>query len=494
MRKTHIFNHLKGYSYTGLFSVTVLLFLLQCAVSSADNVMGPLTKHPQNPRYFGTPSGKVIYLSGLHTWNNLRDMGKSDPPPAFDYDRYLDFLGERGLNFIRLWAWDLTHCRVSDTEIYAKQFPWLRTDPGLALDGKPKFDLDTFDEAYFTRLRSRIQAAGKRGIYVSVMLFEGWVLHASEAPWCWDGHPFNTKNNVNGIDGDPDGDGRGIETHTLQVPEVLELQKRYIVQVIDTINDLDNVLYEITNESGVYSTEWQYHLINFIHEYEKTKPGQHPVGMTFQYNRDKTKRGTNKILFDSPADWISPNPDGGYQDNPPEGDGSKVIITDTDHLWGIGGNRSWVWKSFCRGLNPIFMDRYGYIVYNKSDGGKEPVWADYLSPVPEKDPQFDSLRDNLGYVKSYADRMNLVSAVPMSGLSSTGYCLANPGYEYLVYVPEGTQCTVDLGATKKTYRIEWLNPENGSITSGGIIQGKNNCEFISPLQGDAVLYLIAADQ
>ena len=30
------------------------------------------------------------------------------------------------------------------------------------------------------------------------------------------------------------------------------LQEAYVRKVIDTVNDLDNVLYEITNEAGVY--------------------------------------------------------------------------------------------------------------------------------------------------------------------------------------------------------------------------------------------------
>ena len=37
-------------------------------------------------------------------------------------------------------------------------------------------------------------------------------------------------------------------------------------------------------------------------------------------------------------------------------------MTQADHLWGIGGNRAWVWKSFTRGLNPIFMDPYDGLV------------------------------------------------------------------------------------------------------------------------------------
>jgi len=69
------------------------------------------------------------------------------------------------------------------------------------------------------------------------------------------------------------------------------------------VNDLDNVLFEIANEAHGDSTQWQYHLIGYVKEYESEKPKQHPVGMTFQY-----KGGTNRVLYESPADWISPNP------------------------------------------------------------------------------------------------------------------------------------------------------------------------------------------
>ncbi|UCC17485.1 MAG: aldo/keto reductase, partial [Dehalococcoidales bacterium] len=48
--------------------------------------------------------------------------------------------------------------------------------------------------------------------------------------------------------------------------------------------------------------------------------------------------------------------EGGYRDNPPFADGKKVILSDTDHLWGIGGDVAWAWKTFLRGMNPLFMD------------------------------------------------------------------------------------------------------------------------------------------
>ena len=40
----------------------------------------------------------------------------------------------------------------------------------------------------------------------------------------------------------------------------------------------------------------------------------------------------------------------------------------------------------------------------------------------------------MGMTLAYANRMNLVAMRPRE-IASSGYCLANPGEEYLVYVP-----------------------------------------------------------
>ena len=97
---------------------------------------------PSNPRYFTDGSGKAVYLTGSHTWSNMRDIGLTDPPPIFDFNGYLDLLQSNGHNFIRLWAWDLFKTN-SITSIhdegyyYVIHFPWPRTGPGTTLDGKP---------------------------------------------------------------------------------------------------------------------------------------------------------------------------------------------------------------------------------------------------------------------------------------------------------------------------------------------------------------------
>jgi CubicO group peptidase (beta-lactamase class C family) len=432
--------------------------------------MGPLAVHPQNPRYFqNTATGEAVYLTGSHTWANLVDIGPSDPPPPFDFEKYVEWMAKLNHNFMRMWTWELVSWDTTANNEHklhtSAPQPYARTGPGTALDGKPKFDLTRFDPAYFDRLARRIAAARAHGIYVSVMLFEGWGLQFS--PGAWEGHPFHPKNNVNGIDGDANKDGKGVEIHELGNQAVTAIQEAYARKVIDTVNGFDNVLYEISNENHPPSTSWQYHMIRFIKDYERTKPSQHPVGMTFQY-----KDGSNQALFDSPADWISPNSEGGYRDDPPPADGRKVVLNDTDHLWGIGGNLAWVWKSFTRGYNPIFMDPY--------DG-------DVLGA--RFDPKWDPIRRSMGYTLRYARRMNLAEMRPTPDIASTKYCLASPGKQYLVYKP-GAGDSVTVKLEPGAYAYEWFDPAAGrTVNNGTQTAAGGEPQFSCPIKGDAVLLL-----
>jgi hypothetical protein len=376
-------------------------------------------------------------------------------------------------NFMRLWTWELMNwdTQANNEEEakvhYATPQPWLRSGPGIAFDGELKFDLTKWNPVYFDRLKNRVRLAENKDIYVSIMLFEGWGLQFS--PDAFKNHPFNPGNNINGINGDLNGDGSGVEIHELVDERITAIQKNYVRHVIETVNECDNVLYEISNENHPPSTNWEYYMINFIKDTEKEMPKQHPVGMTFQY-----RGGSNQTLFDSPADWISPNPEGGYRDDPPPGDGSKVIITDTDHLWGIGGNSQWVWKSFLRGLNPIFMDPYdGEVLSRKYD-------LAWIEP----------LRKSMGYTLMLSKRIDLIHMVPAPDLASSKYCLANVGKEYLIYLPESKDVTVDLTGFPGEFETEWFNPDNGKFQSTEPVKGGGKSTLRSPLESqEAVLHL-----
>lgn len=456
---------------------------------------GVLRVHPTNPRYFTDNSGEAILLTGSHTWSSLQDNGNGNPPPAFPFDAYLDSLVLWNHNFFRLWTWEQARWsgETFDNSYWFSPHYYVRTGPGTALDGLPKWDLTQFNQAYFDTMRSRIIRARDRGMFVSIMLFNGWSVqtqYVNEAKGGLDpykGHPFYVSNNINSLDGDafPVGDGRSI--HTLYNPAVTAYQLAYVKRVIDEVNDLDNVLYEICNEAYTLSTAWQYVIIDSIHAYESRKPKQHPVGMTAQWPEVEDII-TNDKMFASNADWISPNWRY-YSESMPPATGEKVIILDTDHIWGVGGDRTWAWSAFMRGLNPIYMDVYDTAAYGCGA-------SDFLDPSPGYSGNWSSiisLRKNLGYIRSYAQRMNLAAMVPSGNLVTyPGYCLANPspsGGEYLVYVREATNVSVNLTGGPSQLIVEWFNSATGETVLGGTVAGGAWRSFTSPFSNDAVLYL-----
>jgi hypothetical protein len=434
---------------------------------------GPLRRFEANPRYFTDGSGKPVFLTGSHNWHNFQDNGHrlpetQDPPPPFDYEAYLDLLESHHHNFFRLWRWETpkwTDAQPRGVVKYCQPHPWKRTGPGLAADGKPRFDLSAFDPAYFDRLHTRVIQARDRGIYVAIMLFEGWELQFTDA---WKCHPFHRPNNVNGIDPDPE--GRGLLYNQLRDDpmgrRVLALQEAYVRKVIDVVGELDNVLYELCNEAGPYSTQWQYHLIDFIHDYEAAKAKQHPVGMSYMH-----QGGTNRALVESPADWISPSrvmPDEDYKEKPPAKYVGKVIVNDTDHLWGHqGGDGVWVWKSFTRGLNVLFMEELL----------PSPTWQ-------------DSTRVAMGQARRYAERINLARMMPNPELAQTGYVLADRGREYLAF-QDGSQGEfwINVEEAREPFEVEWFDTTKGVAIPGKPVAGGGRRVFTTPFPGPAVVYL-----
>jgi hypothetical protein len=447
--------------------------------TAAAKIAGPITVHPINPRYFTDGSGKAIYLTGSHWGFELQDDAW-DVVHTFDFDAYLDFLVNYNHNLVRMWVVEHTRSDVGPPEATAHPMPYARSNVPGANDGGNKFDLDRWDEEFFSRLRQRVVAAAERGIYVSVMLFQGFSIMGHQRRLGTQrqfGHPFHANNNVNGVDGDLNGEGHLYAIHRRADPDITARQEAYVRKVIDTVNDLDNVLYEIANEDGHGSVMWQYHMIEHIRSYEATKPKQHPVGMTF-----RAPGGTDAELFCSPADWISPRglgklPSGESASlvDPAVSDGSKVIILDTDHGSAGTDDPKYPWRSFLRGNNTWVIEPD--VIADLSSGSK-----------------YDGIRRAMGDTRAYADKMDLAAMTPSTGAvhCSTGYVLHNPGAEYLVYQPRNGDFCLDLAAG--TFDYEWFDPTTSSVVkTGSATVGVGIAWFSPPFSGPAVLYLKSKD-
>jgi hypothetical protein len=458
---------------------------------------GPLTISP-NPRYFQDAHGRALILAGSHTWNNLQDWGTNGTPRALDFPAYVKFLVAHGQNFTLLWRTELPKfCGLPTTDANAPDFttapqPWLRTGPGSATDGAPKFDLTKLDPAYFALLRGRVSALNDAGIWVGVYLFTGEWLNVYRCTG--DGYPLTGGNNVNGID-----DGGGNGSMDMKAPNAITaIQDAMVDQTIDALDDLPNVLWIVSEEAAASTTWWQGHMIAHVRAREAGKPFQHPVGLAAITGAD------DQVVYDSDADWVAPfaqlSPSMTCGAGTPK---CKVNVNDSDHsyfgMWNDTAqkNRQYAWENFARGNQVAFMDPY-VVSYPRQHRNDCPAPTNGICSGP--DARWDNFRDNLGYIVAYSRKLNLVKAQPSTTVCSTGYCLGQTpavGFEMLVYAPTGGPVTVDTSKATagRMLSYEWFSPVTGKVfASGTLTASAGMLSFPTPASSttDAVLYVVDA--
>jgi Chitobiase/beta-hexosaminidase C-terminal domain/Right handed beta helix region/Family of unknown function (DUF6298)/Putative collagen-binding domain of a collagenase len=438
-------------------SASLLTIILLFLIASKAIAVGPLGISATNPRYFVDHNGTAVYLAG--SYQNPYNLLTSGPTNFTDY---FDFLAQQNHNFTRLWAWEESPWSYAQNgQITFSVQPYERTGPGTAPDGGLKFDLSRFNQAYFDQLRARIIEAKQRGIYVSLILFEGFSTQRKVRqvnPWL--GDPFQRDNNINGVDADANGNGTGEEFFSLNSTSVITLQEAFVRKVVDTLNDLDNVLYELSGDTLATSLAWQYHMINYVKAYEMTKPNQHPVGISQFYP------GNVPDVLNSTADWIVIQ---GTNANPPMAGGNKVLFLEgSPTLFQSATSNQWIWKTFTRGYNPIY--------------------AEPQSPVNGINA---GVHAAIGQTKAYSEFVNMSLMSPSSTACSNSFCLVSPGADYLIYLPSARRVKVDLSASNQNLVAAWFDPITGQTTSGQIVSGGQQVRFTSPVRGQSVLQLLA---
>ncbi|GAF79030.1 unnamed protein product, partial [marine sediment metagenome] len=293
----------------------------------------------------------------------------------------------------------------------------------------------------------------------------------------------------------------------------VDIQKAYIREFIDTLNDYDNVIWEIGNEppegDGGCATDtvddWISYMVDYIHTYESGLDNQHLVSVNYAGGVDY---GTTLKAMN--AEIISPtNTCSGCTDTGKNGGEAaytdQVVIHDTDHTYGYTGDdetpddvRKSIWKTFARGNHLLFMDTYD----NRFDGtaNRTPDLDNCEGASPPECPNtaWDEARDAMGATIMFASKfVSLEDMVPVaigdpSDWCETEYCLRNTtDDEYLVYDPDGVSSfTVDLPSGDWLY--EWYDPGDNTVDStGNFSYGGGDRSFSPPgtIADDSVLYL-----
>lgn len=319
----------------------------------------PLHARPGS-NYLLRPDNTPVFLTGSHTWDNCFDMFSDQHWQAFDFDAYLAWLVAHGHNCTRLWRWEQAVWQPENAPKLAVGCfptwtqPWLRPqiEGPRAHDGLWKFDLSQPDPTFFARVRERVQACNAAGIYAIVMLHEGCLIRDPNGE-NWLNHPFHPANNLQGYPTDRNG------IYNPAGP-LMGVWDAYLAQMLETLADCDNVLWEVANEARVESLAWQEWVISRLR-----LDSDRPVGTT------TLDGGTDAQVIASSADFISLG-SSVYQTPPPNPTG-KVVLLDTDHLWGLGGDVPWVQAAAAGGYNVLLMDPYLGTVLPADDARWEPV-------------------------------------------------------------------------------------------------------------------------
>lgn len=435
--------------------------------------MGPLTVHPTNPRYFADDEGNLVYLVGTCSGFEQQDNAWSTAL-TFDFDAWLTAMQSFGHNYLRYWVVESTRWDVWDAPL-ATPMAYERSAGGTANDGGNLFDLTQLNDAYFTRLRTRCLAAQNAGIYVGVMLFQGHSVHNSSGGTVLSfGHPYLAANNassVAGLGGNVSGN-----IHTLADSAITALQEAYIERVVDELNDLDNVLYEICNEPGstqanaAQHTTWQNAMITHVNAYQATKPQQHPINVSTLWTAPVVDRNASLLASAAQAVGLSRNGGEIEIDDIPLAPVTKVSMLDTDHVDFTTTDPTFAWRAFMRGHNPQSI-----------------MTVNAVPPLPDVE-----MRAALGDTRRYIDA-DFAPCIPSTTVSSTGHALVNPGERYIVWQPTaGAAFTVDLAPG--SYTLEWFDTVAHAVDSVGFYTTLDggSIQFVPPVGGNPVTLQLRA--
>ena len=456
--------------------VLVFLVALFCVVSGAKRPQSlfavppeppkPISLDPGNPHYFLFRGRPTVLITSAEHYGAVINLD-------FDYPLYLNELHEHGFNLTRLFSGvyveNPTAFHIARNTLAPAPLrficPWARsTEPGYAGGGN-KFDLHTWDQAYFRRLKDFVAQAGKRGIVVEMVLFCPYYGDQQ-----WDLSPIKASNNIQGIGGIP-----RTQALTLQNGPLLAIQDAMVRKIVTELHNFDNVYYEVCNEPyfGGVTLAWQNHMIETIKKAETGFPEKHLIAQNIS-------NGSRKIRNPNPSVSIF----NFHYSRPPMSVvwnyGLNRVISDDET-----GSRG-------TGNGPYRREGWDFILA----GGGVYDNLDYSFTVGHEDGTFKfpstqpgggghTLQAQLSILKKFIESFDFVhmhpddSDVKAVGSTARIYALAQPGKAYAVYVDGGgPQTTLLFNVPAGRYQAEWIDTRTGAV---------DKSENVSQLAGELTL-------
>ncbi|HVN21702.1 MAG TPA: cellulase family glycosylhydrolase [Dongiaceae bacterium] len=426
----------------------------------------PIAKHPDNPHYFVYKGKPLVLISTDHHYGAIINLD-------FDYVPFLDRLHEYGMNLTRIYPG--AYLEMKDQYVKGNPLgpspdryilPWKKsTVTGADVHlGTYKYDLESWDQEYFNRLRDFVSQAAQRDIIVEVAFFNGMYDDR------WKAQATYHANNIQGIG------TKVYQDFTTGVDKALtEVQLKYVKKIASELKDFDNVIYDISDEPEMEKQNswlWNSAMLDALISVDQNR---HVYGETaHSASPDFTKDPRISWL---PTEYISPMEktlDENYADAKP------IIDVETSYypLWydhPVEETRAEGWYGMLGGLAGMIHLNSDFSTSNPSAHGTSTETE--ILPQKRALAQFMQSLDFVQMTKFTGFRVTTSGALARA--------ISETGKQYAVYLfhgsrkwddwpqgPTSSRLNVDLNwftdslsidVPRGTYKIEWINPASGAL-------------------------------
>jgi hypothetical protein len=427
-------------------------------------------------------SGRFYTINGAPASLIGIDMQELAANPTIDYASMLNALQANDVTALRLWiypSWNPAYLQ-----------PWTYNGSGCSA----KYNLDSWNAAYWTRLKSVVDAAQARGIYVELSIFSANYVDSSND---WSSsvvrYAYNQTYNCNGqFAGNAQGDFAPDFWNPNTSSAVYGRQKQLVDKVLATFPyaSYQSLSFEICNEfpgvnnglSGTSSNSqatnpnlpvWQNSWINYI---KANNAGR----IVSAFAQDWTGTNTNGIT----NYWSQPNVD--TLDFHTTSATPAAVATMLD-----GGART---KNKILQDNETTTNQHGASLdvatqrawtWNANGGYFKWYWDD--SSTGATDPEFLAALGRLkviATIDSAVDWSNLYdghgSDVTQSPATGWRLLASHGDHEYLFYGWGGaTSQALKITLTAATYTWKWIDPRSGSTIATGTLTSNGTTQTIT---------------
>ena len=397
----------------------------------------PSTSHPQ----YWSKNGENVMLLGGSVEDNLFQTA--------EVEAHLDLLKSVGGNYVR---------NTMSSRDPGDVWPFAQHEDGL-------YNLNNWNEAYWSRFDLFLQACAEREIIVQIELWATFDFYREN----WAVNPFNPKNNVNytaervQIPTEVNSHPTWTENNFFwSVPSqennllILGFQQRFIDKLLSYSLNYDNVLYCMDNETSVtaaWGKFWSLYIKKVAKEHGK------PIYTTEMWDPWNLDHVAHRETFDHPEvyDFVDIS-----QNNHNSGDahwsnGLKQInrLKSTDILRPLNNVKVY---GNDEGRHQTTQNAIESFVRNVLFGA-----ASVRFHRPTSGQGLNEIAQNtIKSMRSYIDQCTFFDAVPANELLSNrdkdeAFCRAIEGEEYAIYFPKGGDVQLKTNIERGEISIKWLD-------------------------------------